>query len=110
MAKIKLALLSGVQEPYLGRIKDACETTFWGRAYQKPITSPELLQAASGSEIVYVGGEVVTREMIGAWKESGLKLLGCGRGTPVNVDWKAVVEFGIPLVYTPGRNAESVAE
>ena len=110
MGTVKLALLSALLEPYLGRVKDACEVTLLGRVYQKPVEGKALLDAALGHEIVYVAGEVVTREMIAAWKESGLKLIGCGRGTPVNVDWKAVKEFGIPLVYTPGRNAESVAE
>ncbi len=110
MSKCKLLLMSAVQEPYLGRLKDACEITCLGRFYGKPIAGQELLEAALGYDIVYVGGEVVTKEMIQAWKESGMKLLGCGRGTPVNVDWKAVKELDIPLVYTPGRNAESVAE
>ena len=110
MSKVKLALLSAVQEPYHQRLRDACEISYFGRVYGKPTEGEELLKAGLGCDVVYVNGEVVTREMIQAWKQSGLKLLGCGRGTPVNVDWKAVKEFGIPLVYTPGRNAESVAE
>ena len=63
-----------------------------------------------GHEIVYISDEVVTARCIQAWQQSGMKLLGCGRGTPVNVDWRAVHHSGIPLVYTPGRNANSVSE
>jgi len=110
MGKIKLALMAGLLEPYHQRVKDVCDITYLGQRYGKPIAGQELLEAALSHDIVYVNAEPVTREMIKAWKESGMKLIGCGRGTPVNVDWKAVKEFDVPLVYTPGRNAESVAE
>ncbi len=110
MSKVRLALLASVLEPYHQRLKDACEITYLGRPYAKPVSGQELLQAACGHDIVYVNAEPITRDMIRAWKQSGMKLLGCGRGTPVNVDWKAVKELDVPLVYTPGRNAESVAE
>ena len=40
----------------------------------------------------------------------GLRLLACVRGGPVNVDLGAASRRGIPVVYTPGRNAESVAD
>ena len=36
--------------------------------------------------------------------------MGCARSNPVNIDLGAAKELGIPVVYTPGRNAQSVAE
>jgi D-3-phosphoglycerate dehydrogenase len=39
-----------------------------------------------------------------------LALVGCVRGGPVNVDIDAATRRGIPVVYTPGRNAEAVAD
>jgi D-3-phosphoglycerate dehydrogenase len=39
-----------------------------------------------------------------------LSLLCCARGGPVNVDLAAATGRGIPVVTTPGKNAESVAE
>lgn len=39
-----------------------------------------------------------------------LKLIGCSRGGPVNVDVKAANARGIKVVRTPGRNASAVAE
>ena len=56
---------------------------------RKP-TEEELLAQCLGHEIVYISDEVVTARCIQAWQQSGMKLLGCGRGTPVNVDWRAV--------------------
>ena len=39
-----------------------------------------------------------------------LRIVACARGGPVNVDLSAASERGIPVVTTPGKNAEGVAE
>lgn len=39
-----------------------------------------------------------------------LKIIGCCRGGPVNVNINAATDRGIPVVYTPGRNAQAVVE
>ncbi|MCU1491633.1 MAG: 3-phosphoglycerate dehydrogenase, partial [Acidimicrobiaceae bacterium] len=39
-----------------------------------------------------------------------LKLVGCARGGPVNVDLAALNERKVPLVITPGKNGEAVAD
>src|SRR6266571_8015041 len=39
-----------------------------------------------------------------------LELIACLRSDPVNVDVAAATARGIPVVHTPGRNAEAVAE
>lgn len=112
MEKIKLALSGSVVEPYLSQIQELCDVKMVGMSVMggKKPTEEELLTQCDGCEIVYIDQEQVTQKCIDTWKAHGLKLLGCGRGTPVNVDWKAAAEAGIPLVYTPGRNANSVSE
>lgn len=39
-----------------------------------------------------------------------LKLLGVCRGTPSNADIEAATNHGVPVFYTPARNAQAVAE
>ena len=59
-------------------------------------------------EIFIDGYEKVTEEMLS--RLPSLKLIACCRGNPVNIDLQAAARRGIPVVYTPGRNANGVAE
>jgi D-3-phosphoglycerate dehydrogenase len=68
-----------------------------------------LARLAAEMEVVVVEYERVTREVLEAAPR--LRLLGCCRNEPAaTVDVAAATELGIPVVYTPGRNALSVAE
>jgi len=42
--------------------------------------------------------------------DPNLRLICCARGGPVNVDVRAATERSIPVVTTPGKNADAVAE
>lgn len=71
--------------------------------------SPRTLAAAmDGVEVLVVQGAPVTAEVIAAAPD--LRLVGCARGGPVNVDSDALAARGLPLVNTPGKNAEAVAD
>ena len=41
---------------------------------------------------------------------AGLRVVGVTRGGPVNVDLQAATRHGVPVIYLPGRNLNSVAE
>ncbi len=43
-------------------------------------------------------------------EQTNLKLIGSTRGTPVNVDLETAKEKGIPVIYTPHRNVDAVAD
>jgi D-3-phosphoglycerate dehydrogenase len=68
----------------------------------------ELAEWMPGVEVLVVQGAPVTGEVLDA--SDVLKLVGCARGGPVNVDVDAVSARGLPLVNTPGKNAEAVAD
>ena len=39
-----------------------------------------------------------------------LRLIACARGGPVNVNISYATKKGIPVLFTPGRNVEAVAD
>jgi len=68
----------------------------------------DLITKAQDCEIVIVELEELSNKVLGALKN--LKFVGVSRGTPVNVDLEYCKERKIPVVHTPGRNADSVAD
>jgi len=68
----------------------------------------ELCQHMAGVEALVVQGAPVTDAVLEA--SSKLQIIGCARGGPVNVDGEAVNARRLPLVNTPGKNAEAVAD
>jgi D-3-phosphoglycerate dehydrogenase / 2-oxoglutarate reductase len=68
----------------------------------------ELIERMADVEVLVVQGAPVTDAVVGA--SSALKLVGCARGGPVNIDVDALTARGVPLVNTPGKNAEAVAD
>jgi len=67
----------------------------------------EVARAVAGHDVLVVHGAAVSAEVLGA---APLRLVCCARGGPVNVDVAAATGLGIPVVNTPGKNAEAVAE
>jgi D-3-phosphoglycerate dehydrogenase len=68
----------------------------------------ELAAHMPAVEALAVQGAPVTDAVLDA--SSSLRLVCCARGGPVNVDVDAVSARGLPLVNTPGKNAEAVAD
>lgn len=68
----------------------------------------ELAEHIWGAEVLVVQGAPVTKEVVDA--APNLRLVCCARGGPVNVDVGAITARGLPLVNTPGKNAEAVAD
>ncbi len=60
------------------------------------------------TEVLIVHLAPVTSEVIEAGKN--LKIIGCARGSPVNVDVDAASQKSIPVIFAPGRNSEAVAD
>jgi D-3-phosphoglycerate dehydrogenase / 2-oxoglutarate reductase len=69
--------------------------------------------ALEGAAAAGVVGWVLEADRCGEHELAVLPALGfvaCVRGGPVNVDIEAATRRGIPVLYTPGRNAESVGD
>lgn len=79
------------------------------RSIREYLGTPAQIAARVGSaEILIVHGAPVTDEVLAAGPN--LRLICCARGGPINVDVAALSARQIPLVNTPGKNAESVAD
>ncbi|MEZ5169440.1 MAG: NAD(P)-dependent oxidoreductase [Acidimicrobiia bacterium] len=61
---------------------------------------------AEGADLLVVESDAVTGPVL----ERPLRAIGVCRGDPVNVDLAAASAAEIPVVHTPGRNADAVAE
>ncbi|NSC23260.1 hydroxyacid dehydrogenase [Streptomyces albus subsp. chlorinus] len=71
-------------------------------------TEEELLEALGDAEIALVQMAPFTDRVIR--EAPNLKLIAVARGGPVNVDVEAATRAGIPVTFTPGRNAAAAAE
>lgn len=77
-----------------------------GRAYNE--TELMELLKASGAEALITEHDQVTDKVI--QQNAHLEFIGVCRGTPSNVSLETAKEKGIPVFYTPARNAQAVAE
>ncbi len=79
------------------------------RAIREYLGTPrQVAEVVRDAEVLVVHGAPVTDEVLAAAPR--LRLLCCARGGPVNVDVNAASTRGIPVVNTPGKNAEAVAD
>jgi D-3-phosphoglycerate dehydrogenase len=68
----------------------------------------QLVERMASVEVLAVQGAPVTDRVLDA--SDALRLVCCARGGPLNIDVEAVTTRGLPLVNTPGKNAEAVAD
>lgn len=62
---------------------------------------------AVGADVLVVEADLVQADVLDA---CSLRMIGCCRGEPVNVDLEAATRHGVPVFHTPGRNADAVAD
>jgi len=81
--------------------------TGWG-ATRRALDAAGLVAAAAGASLLVVEVEAVPADVLAQLPD--LRLLGTARGTPSNVDIGTCTARGVPVLHTPARNAESVAD
>jgi phosphoglycerate dehydrogenase-like enzyme len=60
-----------------------------------------------GADVLIVEADLVHAEVL---ETCPLRLIGCCRGEPVNIDLELATRKGVPVFHTPGRNADAVAD
>ncbi|MCR5397834.1 MAG: 2-hydroxyacid dehydrogenase [Lachnospiraceae bacterium] len=112
MSKKKMVLCTQLPEKRRKEIEEYCDITEAGELKHGKGNAPEdqTREECRGYEIVVLGDEYAGADTINDWADSGMKFIGSAKGTPVTVDNKAVMDRGLQLSYTPGRNRVAVAE
>jgi autoinducer 2 (AI-2) kinase len=80
----------------------------WGET-QKLYMADELGEKLKGlgADVVVLETDLCHEEV---FEQVELKIIGVCRGEPLNVDSELATSKGIPVFYTPGRNADAVAD
>lgn len=114
---------SSAYRPAFARLTDGHSLTFvdvaddptWTPRTQSELALTEtdgspaaVIAALDGHDVLVVQGAPVSDAVLDAAPD--LRLVCCARGGPVNVDLAAATERGIPVVTTPGKNADAVAD
>ena len=109
MKRYSTLVTARLEPEALKQLEPYCDLRFSGWLETGTIFSTQEIEPhLEGVEIFIDGYEKMTEEMLS--RLPSLKLIACCRGNPVNIDLQAAARRGIPVVYTPGRNANGVAE
>jgi D-3-phosphoglycerate dehydrogenase len=109
MDKLKIFFSAEYNEDELAplRVLGDIEMAGWSLGLPK-LSEAELIEKTREADIIITTFDDITRPVIENAKN--LKVIGCTRATPVNVDIQAAKERNIPVLYTPGRNSDTTAE
>ena len=110
MSKYKAKVTATLDEPYLSQLKEICDVELCGWTVKEGwiFNEEESIEHFRDADIIVTGYDVITARVMEACPN--LKLVACARGNPVNIDRAAASERRLPIVFSPGRNANSVAE
>jgi len=107
--KLKALITSTFNETYLKKLNEIIEVEYRNWVdIKRPYSEKEIIKMGKDKDILIVDLEKINNVVINNLKI--VKLIGCTRGNPVDIDLKILQEKGIPLITTPGRNATTVAE
>jgi len=110
VAKLKAVVTTEMSAEQLAHLQQICDVTVSGWLEKQGwiLNEDEQIETFSGADIIAVGYEHVSKRVLDACPS--LRLIACARGNPVNVDCAEASRRRIPVIFTPGRNANSVAE
>ncbi len=79
----------------------------WRKTNEVYLDAKEVLEIIGDAEVFIPEGDEVKAEVI---NKSNLKIIAACRNDPFKIDVAAATAKGIPVLYTPGRNADAVAD
>ncbi len=105
----RILVAADLDEAGLAALREIGDVEYQGfRTALRLLTGPSLVRALEGIHIFVTEVDVVNAEALVEAKD--LRVIAVCRGDAVNVDLEACTALGIPVVNTPGRNADAVAD
>ncbi len=90
----------------LRRIMDVEYTSI--RETRKILRGPDLVSVLQGKQVFITEVDIVEAQVLSELPD--LRVVVACRGNAVNVDVEACSAFGVPVLFTPGRNSAAVAD
>ncbi len=110
---MKILITAPFHESGLQRLQEVenCEVLYesWRETAKIYFDDEELIAKLNENQVDIL---ITEADEVDAWviEKTNLKLIASTRGTPVNVDEEAAAEKKIPVIHTPHRNADAVAD
>ncbi len=106
----KILVTASMDEAALEELARIGDITYadWRQSMKIYDGGESLAQAVSGCHVLITEMDIVDLEAIKSSPD--LRMIITCRGNAVNVDLSSATAFGIPVVNTPGRNADAVAD
>ena len=110
---MKILITAPFHESGLQRLQEVanCEVLYesWRETGKIYFDDEELIKKLNQDQVDIF---ITETDEVDAWviEKTNLKLIAAVRGTPVNVDEEAAAEKKIPIIHTPHRNADAVAD
>ncbi|MFW9900094.1 MAG: NAD(P)-dependent oxidoreductase [Candidatus Thorarchaeota archaeon] len=110
MIKMKALITAKITDSCLKELKELCEITYepWRETGIIYFDVKELVEKLSNYDIFITEADDLKKEEI--FDKTHLKLIISCRGDPFNVNLKAATKNKIPVLFTPLRNVDAVAE
>ena len=107
---MKALITAEITREVLNKLEELMEITYepWRETGIIYLDAKELTEKLSNYDIFITEADDLKKEDL--FKNSNLKLIVACRGDPFNVNLKAATENKIPVLYTPLRNVDAVAE
>lgn len=108
---LKILITAPFHESGLKKLREHCEVIYesWRDTGKIYFDEDELIKKLNENKVDIF---ITEADEVDAWviDKTNLKLIASTRGTPVNVDGDAAYEKNIPVIHTPHRNADAVAD